>query len=119
MILKQKEYLFQIFLGGKSTMVKLLAESGRKVFVDINIFIKKLREISNYHRVSIMLAPMNTSVESFFDCEDEEKQFILGQIQKSENPEKTMENYQECIKRGNGMEKYTEFENSGFYAKKE
>ncbi len=58
-----------------------LAESGRKVFVDTNISIEKLREISDYYHVAIMLAPVNTSVERFFDREDEEKQFIFEQIQ--------------------------------------
>ncbi len=95
-----------------------LAESGRKVFVDTNISIEKLREISDYYHVAIMLAPVNTSVERFFDREDEEKQFIFEQIQKSENPEKTMDNYRECIKRVNCLEKYREFENSSFFVVK-
>lgn len=92
-----------------------LADCGRKIFVDTNISTEKLWEISDYHHVAIMLALQSTSVERFFDREDEEKQFILKQIQKAENPEKTMENYREGLARVNSMERYRAFEESGFF----
>lgn len=62
-----------------------------------------------------MLAPQSISVERFFDREDKEKQFILEQIQKAENPEKTMQNYRECLAQVNSADKYHAFEESGFF----
>ena len=93
-----------------------LIDCGKKIFVDTNISTKKLWEISDYHHVAIMLAPQSISIERFFDREDEEKQFILEQIQKAENPEKTMQNYRECLARVNSADKYHAFEESGFFA---
>lgn len=92
-----------------------LAEREKKIFVDTNISTRKLWEISDYHRVAIMLAPQSMSVERFFDREDIEKQFILEQIQKAEDPEKTMRNYRECLARVNSADKYHAFEESGFF----
>lgn len=92
-----------------------LMDCGKKIFVDTNISTKKLWEISDYHHVAIMLAPQSISIERFFDREDKEKQFILEQIQKAENPEKTMQNYRECLARVNSADKYRAFEESGFF----
>ncbi len=92
-----------------------LAEKGKKIFVDTNISVQNLREISDYHRVAILLSPQSTSVERFFDRDDPDKQFILEQIRKSENPEKTMRNYRECLALINSPEKYRAFEQSGFF----
>lgn len=92
-----------------------LADCGKRIFVDTNISTKKLKEISDFHHVAIMLAPQSMSIERFFDREDEEKLFILEQIQKAENPEQTMKNYRECLARINSEEKYHEFEESGFF----
>lgn len=92
-----------------------LVETGKKIFVDTNISVQNLREISDYHRVAILLAPQSTSVKRFFDRDDPEKQFILEQIRKSENPEKTMQNYRECLALINHPEKYRAFEQSGFF----
>lgn len=92
-----------------------LADCGKRIFVDTNISIEKLKEISDYCHVAVMLAPQSVSVEKFFDREDKEKQFILEQIQKAENPEETMKNYRECLAKVNSVEKYREFEKSGFF----
>ena len=92
-----------------------LAEQGKRIFVDTNISTERLKSISDYHRVAIMLAPQRISVERFFDREDKEKQFILEQIQKAADPESTMWNYQECLARVNSIEKYNAFANSGFF----
>lgn len=91
-----------------------LVEKGKKIFVDTNISVEKLKEISDYYHVAIMISPQSMSVERFFEREDEDKQFILQQIKRTENPEKTMENYRECLKKVNSVEKYQAFENSGF-----
>lgn len=88
---------------------------GEKVIVDTNIPLEILLEISDYHHVAIMLSPQSMSVERFFDRSDEEKQFLLEQIHISENPEKTMDNFKECLVRINSSERYNEFLNSGFF----
>lgn len=92
-----------------------LAESGKKVFVDTNISVGWLREISDGRHVAIMLAPQSTSVERFFEREDSDKQFILQQIRQAADPEKTMRNYRECLAAINSAEKYRAFEESGFF----
>ena len=92
-----------------------LSAGGEKVIVDTNIPVEILREISDYHHVAFLLAPQSLSVESFFDREDPEKQFILSQIQQAENPEKAMENYRECLAEVNSPAVYRAFESSGFF----
>jgi guanylate kinase len=88
---------------------------GQKVIVDTNISLDVLREISDYHHVAIMLSPQSMSVDRFFDRADEDKQFLLEQIQLAENPEKTMANFRECIARINSKEYYDKFLDSGFF----
>ena len=86
----------------------------KKVIVDTNIPCDVLKEISDYNRVAIMLSPSSMSVDRFFDRGDHEKQFLLSVIQKCENPEKTLENFKNCIARINSQKYYDEFKNSGF-----
>lgn len=86
-----------------------------KVIVDTNIPLDILQEIAEYHQVAVMLSPQSMSVERFFDREDAEKLFLLEQIQKAENPEKTMENFKACIARVNSREYYEAFAGSGFF----
>lgn len=92
-----------------------LAEQGKKIFVDTNISVEILKEISDYHHVAIMLSPQSMSVDRFFERDDEDKQFILAQINKAKNPKKTMANYRECLAKINSREKYMAYENSGFF----
>ena len=92
-----------------------LAAEGKRVFVDTNISVETLREISDYRHVALLLAPQSVSVDRFFEREDADKQFILEQIRRAENPEKTMENYRNCLAVINSPEKYRAFEQSGFF----
>lgn len=92
-----------------------LCNQGKKIIVDTNISIEDLREISDYSRVAIMLNPQSMSVDKFFERDDKEKQFILKQIQASENPEKTMKNFKDCIARINSEDNFSRFKNSGFF----
>ena len=92
-----------------------LAEAGRKIFVDTNLSAETLREVSDYQRVAILLAPPSLSVERFFQREDPEKQFILKQIQQAADPEKTMENYRACLAAINSPEAYRSWEEAGFF----
>lgn len=55
------------------------------------------------------------SVERFFEREDEEKQFLLSVIRSCPDPEKTLDNFKQCIARVNSPERYEAFRNSGFY----
>ena len=89
--------------------------SAQKVIVDTNIPMDILKEIADYHQVAIMLAPQAMSVERFFDRDDPEKQFLLAQIQKADDPERTMGNFRDCLARINSQESYDNWANSGFY----
>lgn len=86
----------------------------QKVIVDTNLPIEYLMAISDYTRVAIMLSPPELSAERFFDREDKEKQFLLSQIKLADDPEKTYENFRQCILEGCQTE-YTEYKNSSFF----
>lgn len=86
----------------------------QRVIVDTNIPLDILLKISDYNHVALMLSPQSMSVEQFFNREDPEKKFLLEQINKSKDPEKTMENFKACIAKMNSLEHYQEFLNSGF-----
>lgn len=94
-------------------LIRLSAE--HRVIVDTNIPCEILREISDYHRVAVMLSPQSMSVEHFFDRGDEEKQFLLSEIQKCPDPERTLQNFKECIARVNSPKYYKQWEDSGFF----
>lgn len=86
----------------------------QKVIVDTNIPPEILQKISDYNHVAILLSPQSMSVNQFFNRKDPDKLFILEQINKTKNPEKTLENYKKCIEKVNSIEHYNEFLNSGF-----
>lgn len=92
-----------------------LAAQGKKLFVDTNIPLPILKEISDYRHVAILLSPQSMSVDRFFDREDAEKQFLYQQIQCAEHPEQAMENYRNCLAKINSPEHYQEFAQSGFF----
>lgn len=92
-----------------------LSQTGKKIFVDTNIPLDVLHEISDYDHVAIMLNPQSMSVQRFFERADLEKQFLLEQIQQAENPEKTMANFRACIAEINSEAHYKEFAESGFF----
>ena len=94
-------------------LIRLSAE--QKVVVDTNIPCELLWQISDYNHVAILLSPQSMSVERFFEREDEEKQFLLSVIRSCPDPEKTMDNFKQCIARVNSPERYEAFRNSGFY----
>jgi hypothetical protein len=86
----------------------------QKVIVDTNIPVSVLHKISDYNHVAILLSPQRMSVDEFFNRKDPEKLFILDQIMKTKEPEKTLENFKKCIEKVNSLEHYNEFLNSGF-----
>lgn len=88
---------------------------GKKIFVDTNISPEILKEISDYHRVAIMLSPPTMSVERFFDRPDVDKQFIYQKILEAPDPTAVMKNYRACLEKVNSREHYREFAESGFF----
>ena len=91
-----------------------LSRGNKKIFVDTNIPVEILKEISDEHHVLIMLAEPEVSAGRFFERPDKEKQFLYQLLLKEENPEKSIENFRECLRRINSREKYNAFLNAGF-----
>ena len=91
-----------------------LSKEGKLIFVDTNIPVDVLWEISDKDHVLIMLADPEVSVKRFFERPDKEKQFLYQLLLKEENPEEAIENFRECLKRVNSVEIYNQFLNSGF-----
>lgn len=92
-----------------------LSAKGKRVFVDSNIPVEVLGEISDRDHVLIMLADPEISVTRFFDRPDREKQFLYQLLLQEEDPEKAMDNFRECLKRVNSREVYNNFLHSGFH----
>ncbi len=92
-----------------------LSASGKKIIADTNIPVEILREISDYRRVAILLSPQAMSVGRFFDRGDPEKRFLLDEIGKTADPERTMRNFRACIAEVNSPESYRAFAGSGFF----
>ena len=87
----------------------------QKVVADTNIPLEVLKEISDYHRVAVMLSPQSMSVERFFDRADPEKRFLLGVIDSCDDSEAVMANYRRGLARINSKEHYEAYANSGFF----
>ena len=88
------------------------------MFVDTNISVDALREISDYHRVAVMLSDPAVSVNRFFDRPDAEKQFIYQQLLKAPDPDAALANYRAILERINSPENYRRLEDSGFFVLK-
>ncbi len=91
-----------------------LNPEGKMVFVDTNISMATLKEISDRDHVLVMLADPDISVNRFFERPDREKQFLYRLIMEEENPEAALENFRECLKRINSPANYDSFLHSGF-----
>ena len=95
-------------------MLEDLSRQGKPVFVDTNICIETLREISDKDHVLIMLADPMISVKRFFERPDREKQFLYQLIMEEQDPEAALENYRQGLMLINSQEKYDHLLNSGF-----
>lgn len=95
-------------------LLEKLEEQNTKIFVDTNIPLETLIQISDKDHVVIMLADPDVSVKLFFDRPDKEKQFLYKLLLKEDDPEQAIENFRACLQRINSQEKYNEFLNSGF-----
>lgn len=91
-----------------------VSAQGKPVFVDTNISLETLWEISNRDHVLIMLADPEISVKRFFQRPDREKQFLYRLLMEEENSAAAMENFRQCLARINSRENYDAFLNSGF-----
>ncbi len=92
-----------------------LSQSGKKIFVDTNIAPERLKQISSWDRVAILLSPQSLSVERFFDRGDPEKQFLLRKLREMPDPEGAMENFRACVALANSPQRYEAFADSGFF----
>ena len=92
-----------------------LAQTGKKIFVDTNISVDILKEISDFHHVAIMLSPQWTSVNRFFDRPDREKQFLYQKLLETPDPKAAIANFRKCLERINSKAHYDAFAESGFY----
>ncbi len=95
-------------------ILNTLSTDGKMIFVDTNISIETLREISDYDHVLIMLADPDISVKRFFERPDREKQFLYQLLMDEENPELAMENFRQGLMKINSRENYDSFLHSGF-----
>lgn len=91
-----------------------LDTAGKPVFVDTNISIGTLHEISDYSHVLIMLADPDISMNRFFERPDREKQFLYRLLMEEPDPERALENFRQCLKRINSPAEYNRFLHSGF-----
>ena len=95
-------------------ILEKLCKEGKPVFVDTNVSIETLREISDENHVLILLADPEISVNLFFNRPDKEKQFLYRLMMEEENPQAALENFRQCLARINSVENYNAFLHSGF-----
>ncbi len=95
-------------------ILEKLSKQNKRIFVDTNIPVDVLKEISDKDHVLIMLAEPDVSVNRFFERPDKEKQFLYQLLLKEKNSDKAIKNFKECLQRINSKEIYNTFSNSGF-----
>lgn len=91
-----------------------LCAQDRPVFVDTNVRVETLREISDRQHVLIMLADPDISVRRFFERPDREKQFLYRLLMEEKDPQAALENFRLCLSRINSRRAYDAFLYSGF-----
>ena len=95
-------------------ILEKLCTEGKPIFVDTNISIETLKEISDKDHVLIMLADPEISVNLFFNRPDKEKQFLYRLLMEESDPDYALANFRHCLARINSPENYNAFLNSGF-----
>jgi len=95
-------------------LLEQLAKQGKRVFVDTNIPVDILKDISDNDHVLIMLADPDISVRRFFERPDREKQFLYRLLTEEPDPDSAMENFREGLRLINSTERYNAFLHSGF-----
>ena len=95
-------------------ILKEISGQGKKVFVDTNICLDTLREVSDENHVLIMLADPEVSVRRFFERPDREKQFLYRLMMEEPDPQASLANFRKCLERINSPARYDAFLRSGF-----
>ena len=95
-------------------MLPEICNKGKKVFVDTNIGIDKLKEIAPADHTLVLLSDPQISIHRFFDRPDPEKQFLYRLLLEEPDPEKAMANYRRGLELICSQEAYDELESSGF-----
>jgi hypothetical protein len=95
-------------------MLPEICNTDKKVFVDTNISIEKLREIAPANHTLVLLSDPRISIHRFFDRPDPEKQFLYQLMLEEEDPEKALANYRQGLELICSQEAYDELLNSGF-----
>ena len=91
-----------------------LKEQRKPVFVDTNISIETLKDITPADHVLVMLSDPQISVRRFFERPDREKQFLYRLIMDEPDPEKAMDNYRKGLMLINSQENFDRYLHSGF-----
>lgn len=92
-----------------------LRTENKPIFVDTNISLETLTNISDQNHVLIMLADPDISVNLFFNRTDRDKQFLYRLLMEESDPAQAMENFRQCLARINSQENYDRFLRSGFH----
>ena len=95
-------------------ILEQLTEQGKPVFVDTNISLETLSQITDKQHVLIMLADPEISVRRFFERPDREKQFLYRLIMEEPDPGIALENFRQCLMRINSQERYNRYLHSGY-----
>ena len=95
-------------------MLPEICNKGKKVFVDTNIGIDKLKEIAPADHTLVLLSDPQISIHRFFDRPDPEKQFLYRLLLEEPDPKKAMANYRRGLELICSQEAYDELESSGF-----
>jgi len=95
-------------------MLEEIAGQSKPVFVDTNICLETLWQISDRDHVIIMLADPAISVQRFFNRPDREKQFLYRLMMEEVDPAHALENFRQCLSRINTPAVYDAFLHSGF-----
>lgn len=95
-------------------ILEKLSCTQKPIFVDTNISLETLHQISDRDHVLIMLADPQISVNRFFNRPDKEKQFLYRLLMDEPDPAAALENFRHCLSRINSVQNYNRFLNSGF-----
>lgn len=95
-------------------MLKDITKAGKPVFVDTNISVETLKEISDEKHVLIMLADPSISVRRFFERPDKEKQFLYQLMLEEPDPQAALDNFRQGLTLINSPENYNALLHSGF-----
>lgn len=95
-------------------MLEDIAKQGKLVFVDTNISVETLKDISDESHVLIMLSDPSISVNRFFERPDKEKQFLYQLMLEEEDPQAALDNFRQGLTLINSPENYEALLHSGF-----